>query len=44
MNLPKNQNKIKPKKLFVKTNDKVGIIALDWYGDKQYYKSDKNKR
>ena len=50
MNMPKNKNEQLPKKLFVKTNDKIGIIALDWYGDKQcwcvtgYYKSDKNKR
>lgn len=50
MNLPKNKNEQLPKKLFVKTNDKIGIISLDWYGDKQcwcvtgYYKSDKNKR
>ncbi len=50
MNMPKNKNEQLPKKLFVKTNDKIGIISLDWYGDKQcwcvtgYYKSDKNKR
>lgn len=50
MNMPNNKNEQLPKKLFVKTNDKIGIISLDWYGDKQcwcvsgYYKSDKNKR
>ena len=50
MNMPKNKKEQLPKKLFVKTNDKIGIISLDWYGDKQcwcvsgYYKSDKNKR
>lgn len=50
MNMPKNKNEQLPKKLFIKTNDKIGIISLDWYGDKQcwcvtgYYKSDKNKR
>ena len=29
MNMPKNKNEQLPKKLFVKTNDKIGIISLD---------------
>lgn len=50
MNLPKNQNKIKPKKLFVETNDKKGLVSLDWQREKQcwllsgYFKTDKKKR
>ena len=47
MNLPKNKNEVKPKKLFVETNDKKGLVSLDWHGAKQcwlvsgYYKTDK---
>ena len=50
MNLPRNQNEAKPKKLFVETNDKKGLVSLDWQGEKQcwllsgYFKTDKKKR
>lgn len=47
MNLPKHKNETLPKKLFIETNDKKGLISLDWYNGKQcwlvsgYYKHKK---
>lgn len=49
MKTPEKNSKKLPNKLFIETNDKKGLLSLDWYGSKQcwllsgFFKIDKNK-